>query len=165
MKFKELPSQSELLEVFTYNEDEGRFYWNKHPRFKSFSGKIAGSKHCEGGWTITLKNQKYLQCRLVWVYLYGEDPRGLEIDHIDGDRSNDRRENLRLATRKQNQRNVGITKRNTSGHKGVNYYRNGKWRVTIKQKHVGYYESYEDACDAYRQQSEKLYKEFSNVET
>lgn len=151
---KPLPTKAELHEQFTYDESEGRLYWKKHPsiRHQKFNGTRAGSRHCEGGWTVS----GYLHCRLVWAF-HHEDPGELEIDHIDGDRSNDRLSNLRVATRQQNQWNVLAKK------SGVNLYRNGKYRATIQHKHLGYFDSEAEAITAYETECKKRYGEFSKL--
>ena len=57
--------------------------------------------------------------RVVWQMVYGEIPSGMEIDHINGNRSDNRIENLRIVTPTENARNHGISKRNKSGVVGV----------------------------------------------
>jgi len=88
-----------------------------------------------------------------------------EIDHINGDKLDNRRENLRSATRSQNKMNSGKPKNNTSGYKGVCWYKRGnKWRAQIgingKLKHLGYFEDKEEAAKAYKKAAEKYHGEF-----
>ena len=102
------------------------------------------------------------------MYIYGVDPKEMEIDHINGDRSDDRIENLRLATRQQQQWNIQATASNTSGYKGVSYYkRTGKWRAYIqvnnKQKSLGYFCTKENAYLAYTEAAKQLHGKFYNV--
>lgn len=91
-------------------------------------------------------------------------PAEMQVDHIDGDGLNCRRANLRLATNTQNQWNVGLTARNSSGFKGVRQIR-GRWRAQIgfngKQLHIGYFATAEQAHQAYIAMSEQLHGEFS----
>jgi hypothetical protein len=110
----------------------------------------------------------YLHCRLVWMWHYGEDPGDLEIDHIDGNRANDRIENLRLATRSQQQWNVATNSRNTSGVKGVSFYKRlGLWRADIqvngKQKTLGYFKERAQAVSAYKQAAVVLHGAFARL--
>lgn len=88
------------------------------------------------------------------------------VDHIDGNRLNNRKCNLRTCTPKQNQYNQGIRKSNTSGYKGVSWSKaNCKWAARIRYKgkkvHLGYYDKVEDAADAYFMASKSIHKEFS----
>lgn len=86
-------------------------------------------------------------------------------DHIDGNPLNNRRENLRLATPRENSRNKKVDVRNTSGYTGVCFDRGrNKWRADIKLPHqrkfLGHFRSFEDAVQA-RKEAEKLhYGEF-----
>ena len=142
-----LPTQQELRKQFEYQEDTGRLKRIYHPKKNQqhLVGKIAGGRHAEGGWCVSVNGTRYLHCRIVWAYHFG-DPGEMEIDHIDGDRSNDRIENLRLATRTQNQWNIGTNAQNTSGHKGVSWYKRlGKWRVDVCGRTYGYFSDLEEA--------------------
>lgn len=81
-------------------------------------------------------------------------PEGMEVDHINGDRLDNRRCNLRLATHAQNVRNAGMRKDNTSGFKGVCYYPLTKrWTSQInvrgRRKRLGYFSTPEEAHAAY----------------
>jgi hypothetical protein len=81
-------------------------------------------------------------------------PKGKFVDHINRNKLDNRKENLRIADAKQNGANRDILSNNTSGYIGVSYCkRMRKWsastRVNFKQKHLGYYDSKEDAAKAY----------------
>jgi len=169
VKHKPLPSQKELKERFIYNETMGRLVYKipPSPNFKNKEGKPAGSRHREGGYQVCYKRAVYLHCRLIWMYVYGVDPSDLEIDHINGNRADDRIQNLRIATRAQQQWNVGKTKSNTSGCKGVSFYKRlNKWRADIRlegrQKNLGYFTTLEEAKVAYQKAADALHKEFKN---
>ncbi len=169
MKHKPLPSQDELKNRFIYDETIGRLVYKipPSPNLRHKKGKPAGSKHQEGGYQVCYKRNVYLHCRLVWVYVYGIDPAELEIDHINGNRADDRIQNLRLATRAEQQWNVGKTQRNTSGYKGVSFYKRlNKWRADIrvegKQKNLGYFATAKEANTAYQEAAKKLHKQFKN---
>lgn len=76
------------------------------------------------------------------------------IDHINGDTLDNRRSNLRIASRLNNQRNMGMPKHNTSGYKGVGYRKDrGKYRAYIslndETHHIGYFNTAEEAARAY----------------
>jgi len=95
-------------------------------------------------------------------------PRGLEVDHINMDKLDNRKENLRLCTPTQNRMNTGLRSNNKTGYKGVFYYkRTGKYAVAIaylkKRIHLGYYDSAEEAALVYNKKSKELYGEFARL--
>lgn len=76
------------------------------------------------------------------------------VDHINGNRADNRRQNLRIASISENNHNMILPSHNTSGFKGVSYYApRGKYRAYIKisgkRKHLGYFDNKEDAARAY----------------
>ena len=94
--------------------------------------------------------------RLIWQNVNGFVPKGLEIDHINGVRNDNRLENLRLVTRSQNNQNVRLARvdNQTSGVKGVSLHKqSGKWRARIKIKnrhiHIGNFDTIAQAAEAY----------------
>lgn len=100
----------------------------------------------------------------LYRYLLGS-PKGAEIDHIDHDRLNNRRSNLRLCTHQQNQINQPLQKNNTSGVSGVSYYpAREKFRARIKicqhDIHLGYYETFEEAVMARNVGMECMFGEY-----
>ena len=88
------------------------------------------------------------------------------VDHINQDPLDNRRQNLRLATRSQNAANLGPYANNTSGYKGVDFNR-GKWRARITQDGVRYFlgtfDTAEDAARAYDQKALELFGEFASL--
>lgn len=96
------------------------------------------------------------------------DPAGLQVDHRDGDGLNDRRFNLRNATRSQNLQNQRTGDNNTSGFKGVSWCkRDGKWRAHIrldgKHHSLGYHDTPEAAHAAYCEASAFLHPDFGRT--
>ncbi len=90
--------------------------------------------------------------RVAWVVYYGKWPKG-QIDHINGDRADNRIGNLRDVNSSKNSRNSKMKSNNTSGHNGIYWYeRYGKWQVSGgadgRKKHIGYFEDLEDAIAA-----------------
>ena len=87
------------------------------------AGKLVGHKHvCTVGKTyiqVRIDGTLHYAHRIVWVMLYGPIPSGEEIDHIDGDGTNNRAANLRLADSSINKRNQRRLPTNTSGATGV----------------------------------------------
>ena len=84
-------------------------------------------------------------------------PVNMVVDHINHNTLDNRRENLRICTQQQNQMNMSLNNKNTSGYSGVDKLPSGKWRSRIhinnKEKHLGVFDTYEDAIAA-RQQAE-----------
>lgn len=89
---------------------------------------------------------------------------GQIIDHKDGDKLNNTKDNLRKATVAENSRNVGINSRNTTGYKGVSAYR-GRYHANIVfngvNKYLGSYKKADDAAKAYNISAERLFGEFA----
>ena len=101
-------------------------------------------------------------------FIMGKPSDGLEVDHIDGNKLNNQKSNLRIATRSQNAMNVGITKRNKSGYKGVSWHKcSNKWEVRIringKKLHLGLFINKEDAAKAYNDAAKLHHGEFANL--
>lgn len=95
-------------------------------------------------------------------------PRGTQVDHINGNGLDNRRENLRFCTTKQNLRNRGKNSRNTSGYKGVSWAKHAnKWNAQIvvnrKRINLGYYEDVKEAALAYDEAARKYHGEFCNT--
>lgn len=91
------------------------------------------------------------------------NPGHFQVDHVDGDGLNNRRENLRLATPAQNAVNRAKSKRSTSPFKGV-YPQNKKWSARIgDQKYIGTFDTAEDAARAYDQAALEIYGEFARL--
>lgn len=84
-------------------------------------------------------------------------PAGFVVDHIDGNRLNNTRENLRAVSPADNLLNQGLSRKNKSGFKGV-YFHKGRncWRAEIRKMHLGYFENIQDAASAYEQAKMKL---------
>jgi hypothetical protein len=91
---------------------------------------------------------------------------GQHVDHINGDRLDNRKANLRIATRSQNQWNRGPSKNSTSGHKGVYWHKiRLQWMAAIeangKRFYLGYFDSKSDAINAHKQAADFHHGEFS----
>jgi hypothetical protein len=158
-------------EHLRYEPESGKFFWEKIPqrvnnRKLCDVGREAGSVHYSGYIKLTLKNKPVLAHRLAWALYLGEPPP--EIDHINGDRSDNRLENLRAATRAQNMHNAKAKRHSTSGHKNVQWdSESGKWRVRVRvngvRHHVGRFSELDDAVAAARQFMLENHKEFARV--
>lgn len=98
-------------------------------------------------------------------YIIGDKCNGMVIDHINRNKLDNRKSNLRICRNGQNVKNQGNRKNNTSGHRGVGKLKNGKYRVRIshlgKEKIIGLYDDYESAVLARKQAELEEYGEFS----
>lgn len=93
-------------------------------------------------------------------------PKGTYVDHINGNKLDNRKSNLRLCTQSQNMANSGKKITNTSGFKGVSYDKKAKkWGVylTFNYKHIfgGYYDDIQKAADKYVELSERYFSTFT----
>ena len=143
-------NQKRLKELLTYCPKSGVFTWNV-TRGKAKKGNEAGHKNKIGYVEISLDGKLYLAHRLVFIYLFGDCR--MNVDHIDGNPSNNRAENLRLASPQENAKNAKKPKTNKSGSVGVSFDTvNNKWRATIKvdrkQIHLGRFLCIDDAINA-----------------
>lgn len=105
--------------------------------------------------------------RIIWEMVNGPIPEGMCVDHIDCDPFNNKLSNLRLATKTENNRNVRISKDNTSGYKGVCKEKNGGWRSRIvvdkREIHLGTYPTKELAAQAYAKAAVVYHGEFARI--
>lgn len=95
-------------------------------------------------------------------------PKGKDTDHINGNRLDNRRENLRICSHKENRRNSKLSKANKSGYKGVSWSNKyNKWGVRImtdrKYKHVGYFHFVTQAALAYNEAAKKYHGEYAKL--
>lgn len=132
-----------------------------------WAGKPALSSVNSSGYKCgRIFSRAYKAHQVVVALTQGEWPLG-DVDHIDGDKANNRPSNLRLATRAENVRNVGKLSNNTSGFKNVSFDKTKNlWRagVTVNGKRVylGRFKKKEDAYNAFCERAEKLHGEFFN---
>jgi hypothetical protein len=149
VKANKLPTQDRLKEVLSYDPMTGDFEWiktltNAHP-----AGSRAGCKSAKGYVHIAVDDVRYPASRLAWLYMTGNDPGELEVDHDNRIRSDNRFSNLKLATRKQNNENTNMQKNNTSGYRGVSFTK-GRWEAYIyhhrKKIRVGWFRNLVDAA-------------------
>lgn len=140
-----------IKEFLVYIPEDGSIRW-KVKYGKMLANSVAGSKAQDGYIRIGFKGKKYLAHRLSWFLHYNEWPSDL-VDHIDGNKSNNRIENLRIATKSLNGYN------RTEQH-GVGKYRNNTWRAYLnhagKQYHIGYFKSESEALKAHKKFKEQF---------
>jgi hypothetical protein len=96
-------------------------------------------------------------------------PDGMDTDHINHNTLDNRKCNLRICTRSQNEANKGLRRDNTSGIKGISWNKQiKKWHAQMKQNgkliHVGYFSNIEDAINSYLTEYKEFYGEFAMLE-
>lgn len=146
-------TQAELKATFTYNPITGIFTSIKG---KEYSSKPTPSRRYA---RLTILGRPYMQHRLAWLYTYGSLPKC--IDHIDGDRSNNKLQNLRECTQGQNNANSRARK----GLKGAYKARkSAKWNAVISvrgvSKYLGSFNTELEAHAAYCAEAKYQYGEF-----
>jgi hypothetical protein len=114
------------------------------------------------------ENGKYKKERMHRSVLRAPD--GYDVDHINGDKLDNRKSNLRSATRSQNNYNKSVQRNTTSGFKGVSWSKQrNKWRSRIfvdkREMHLGFFEYKIDAAMAYNEAALKYHASFANLNT
>lgn len=171
MKAKALPSRNYLTECFDYDFQSGNLTWKQRPlshfvdswrmnqsNSRNF-GNVVSMVSASGYIEVKISGNTYKSHRIIWKIVTGEEPS--IIDHINGDRTDNRFINLRLATKIQNGANRGISSNNESGFTGVSYHsRDDKWQsyITVNgsRLYLGSFESLDSAIIS-RQNAEIKY--------
>jgi len=120
-------------------------------------------KWCYNSWGYAKMGQNYktiLMHRLIM-----KTPEGMETDHINGDRLDNRRSNLRICTNAQNHWNRKKQKNNTSKYTGIRWHKEGKkWEATVqfnkKKIYLGLFKNKTEAAKNYNQKARELFGEY-----
>lgn len=155
----------QMRERLSYDPETGIFTWiaSKYP---SRIGKKAGYSS-RGYIGIWLDDVRYSAHRLAWAFVHNKQP-PQQIDHINGNPSDNRIANLRPATYADNLSNCLPTKPNKSGYRGVRFKNAGSpkpWKAEIRKHgkayHIGCFETAEEAGLAYEVMAERLHGQFA----
>lgn len=162
--------EEELLKLinkyFYYNTEDGHLYNKVTRSSKAKIGGRAGSLHKSTGYIdLKLNNKRYREHRLIFLMHHGYLPEF--VDHINNIRDDNRIENLRAATRGQNNRNSSLRADNTTGFKGVSAHKaSSKFEARINtsglSKYLGLFNTAEEAHEAYKKAAEELFGDFAN---
>lgn len=149
-----------LRECLKYDPDTGVFTWRKKIAHKVNIGAVAGNVMPIGYRVLQLFKQRVYAHRLAWFYCYGVWPTG-NIDHLNGDKDDNRISNLRDVTQQHNVQNERHPRR-SNPYLGVSYDKQrGKYLAQIrangKTKNLGRFDTPEEARDAYLEAKRKLH--------
>lgn len=159
----------ELRQLLRYEHESGKLFWKERTPEMIGPVKVDKSQVClafnrrsagkeaftaiRAGYRVgNIFSRTYAAHRVIWAIVHGEWPND-DIDHIDGNRSNNKIGNLRDVTRQVNLRNAGMSRSNSTGVTGV--YRNthtkkfsAKISVDNKSRHLGYFDTVKAASKA-----------------
>jgi DUF971 family protein len=153
-----------VRELLSYDAETGAFTWREGRRNQAKQGQAAGSTGGNGYRLLSIDNRRYNAHRVAWLYVYGEWPQG-QVDHIDGDKTNNRMGNLRVVSPSTNRENMRKSPKTAKvGALGVRTVtfspsRPYQARITVKgkEKHIGLFESVEAAHAAYINEKRRLH--------
>jgi hypothetical protein len=155
-----------LRKRLRYEPDTGKLFWLDHDGMPQkwrtrWAGREAFTSDNGHGYRHgSVNGEKYRAQRVIWALVYGTWPKH-QIDHKNGERSDNRVKNLCVVSNTENCRNAAKKSNNTSGACGVRWVTGReKWRAQVrvdgKERHLGLFTSFDDAVAA-RKAADKLY--------
>lgn len=172
-----LPSIAFLRSVLSYSPSTGLLTWKVDRKsgkygncFSARAGQIAGAVKEDEGVRfyrhICVASHRISAHRVCWALHFGEWPSGV-IDHIDGDGTNNRIENLRVCSGAENMKNRRLNSNSKSGFKGVHRFSDGVWRARIsvdgRKRSLGLFSHPEEAAVAYDKAAQSLHGSFART--
>lgn len=141
-------SVEELESMFTLDRENGRLIRLKPTQERKDSENFKTDYRY-----ISIDATQYFEHRLIWTLANRQHiPSGMDVDHINREKLDNRPENLRLATTSQNRANIGMQRNNSTGYKGV-FLDRGKFRAAIRvtgiRRYLGTFSSARAAAAAY----------------
>tara|TARA_R100000781_G_scaffold108815_1_gene73519 strand:- start:1051 stop:1599 length:549 start_codon:yes stop_codon:yes gene_type:complete len=165
-----IPSQEFLRGIHSYDPDSGRYLHSvdlntrkkgDHVGIIKEGGPIHNRRKFWGG--AYINGGSYVVARLIWVWVTGDDPGELLVDHENRNSLDNRWTNLRLATHGENSRNRSIHRNNSTGYANIYYVSGGRYRVSFQYEgqpiDLGTFPSLNKAKKALKVKKE-LYGEF-----
>lgn len=144
----------DFCDIFSYSD--GEIFWKVKFCKKILIGGVAGTKRPSGYRYVLIKGKQFAVHRVIWEMHFGKIKDGMQIDHINHIRYDNRIENLRVVSSAENSRNRSISSINKSGSCGVSYdKKRNRWRSYIvfdgEFINIGYFKSYDDAAKKRKQ--------------
>ena len=144
-----------VANAMRYDPETGKLFWKYRSDVNDgwntkYAGTEAFTAITDTGYKVgNINARRYRAHRVAWAIHYGEWPEH-EVDHINGNRTDNRIENLRPATASENGCNKGLQSNNVSGYAGVHWDKSkGKWVSYIKKngkrKHLGRFDDIQEA--------------------
>ncbi len=171
MKISEAKQASVTAErvryLFNYEPSTGRLIRRVNAGYRARKGSIAGGMSRHGYRIVRVDGIVFMAHRIVWMHVHGEWP-AKTLDHINGDRSDNRLENLRLADQYENGYNRKVSRRSSTGVLGV-YWENTRLKFSAsinfrgKTYNLGRYSYLKEAVAARKQAEQRLYGEFQSA--
>lgn len=169
MKKKKILEKEYLETRLKYEPLTGKLYWLYSDMMsKRWNNRYAGKeafvyKNIIGYKVGGLDNNTFLAHRIIYKMINNVDAE--EVDHINGDRSDNRAINLRASNKSTNQMNARKKHGNyTSKYKGVRFFpRDKNWCATCNRKHIGYFINEHDAAIAYNNEARKVFGDFAKL--
>lgn len=157
--------QTDVRRRFIYDPETGVFRHRMDNLPGGKAGQLAGSVNRDGYVNMSIGRKSIHAHRLAWLYVFGSLPNGM-LDHIDGNRSNNRLSNLRLVTPAQNAFNKSACQRNKCGVKGVSWSKGRRaWIAQIGigywRKNLGAFDTIAEASAAYTAAAEQFFGEYA----
>ena len=163
------PTAAEVRRLLDYDQETGVFRWKVATTNRVKVGQVAGSLSTTTGYlTITIAGKHFNASNLAGLHVTGEWPAKL-VDHRNRNRTDNRFDNLRLASYSQNSANGPVHKDSKTGLRGVTLHKPGRWRAQIRvgadRIHLGLFDDPASAHAAYCAASTKHFGEFASTAT
>ncbi|WP_208952183.1 HNH endonuclease signature motif containing protein [Rahnella sp. ChDrAdgB13] len=150
---------AKLKHFLILDDHTGVFHWIRQPNRQIAIGDRAGSQAKNGYRIISFSGKHFYEHRLIWLWIKGSIPEKKVVDHINGNPSDNRLENLRLISQSRNTQNI-VRSKKRAGPDGIHLPQGVYWlaskgkfvsciKLDYKKRHLGTFESIEDAHAAY----------------
>ena len=159
MAKKKIHSVARLREIIRYDPATGMPWWIERKRGRNRhkpAGQYSGKEYPQ----IIIEERYYYIHILAYALMTGEWP-DEEVDHVNGNKHDNKWSNLRAATPAQQKMNCGLYKSNTSGHPGVCWDKSrDKWVVRVGVTQIGRFDSFDAAVEARERATDAMFGEF-----